>query len=110
MAPHTLTPAELQEALESIPSWTLEVNADAASPGKAQMAIHRAMEFPSFDLALQFMRDAAPFINRSNHHPRWENSFKTLGVYLTTHDAGDTVTQLDIDLAQHLDVLYARQP
>ncbi len=37
-----------------------------------------------------------------NHHPDWSNSYRTVKVRLTTHDAGG-LTGLDLDLARRMD-------
>jgi 4a-hydroxytetrahydrobiopterin dehydratase len=40
-----------------------------------------------------------------NHHPEWNNVYKTVNVLLTTHDKG-CLTILDVKLAQEMDRLY----
>ena len=37
-----------------------------------------------------------------DHHPEWDNVYKTVNVVLTTHDAGG-VSALDIQMAQFMD-------
>jgi 4a-hydroxytetrahydrobiopterin dehydratase len=34
-----------------------------------------------------------------NHHPRWAQNYTQVEVWLTTHDAGNTVSEKDIELA-----------
>ncbi|MCL4116036.1 UNVERIFIED_CONTAM: hypothetical protein GTU68_057967 [Idotea baltica] len=48
---------------------------------------------------------AALIIEQQNHHPEWFNVYNKLTVKLTTHDAGNTITQKDRNLAAALDAL-----
>ena len=34
-----------------------------------------------------------------NHHPSWENTYKTVDIYLNTHEANNAITDKDIKLA-----------
>ena len=43
---------------------------------------------------LEFMQNARAFIDETNHHPRWENLYHTLKVFLTTWDIGHRVSYL----------------
>ncbi len=43
---------------------------------------------------------------RLDDHPKWTNIHSRVLVRLTTHDAGDTVTQKDIELASEMDRIY----
>ena len=40
-----------------------------------------------------------------NHHPEIHNVYKTVVLALTTHDAGNKVTALDVELAAAIDAL-----
>ncbi|MCF8309552.1 MAG: 4a-hydroxytetrahydrobiopterin dehydratase, partial [Bacteroidales bacterium] len=39
------------------------------------------------------------------HHPNWENTFNQVTIRLTSHDAGDVVTEKDRKLASEIDKL-----
>jgi len=67
----------------------------------------KTFEFSSFEEAMQFMQNAVPFISESDHHPTWTNTYNRVHVELTTHDAGNSVTQKDYNLAKVLDEVYA---
>lgn len=41
-----------------------------------------------------------------NHHPRWTNVYNAVEIWLNTHDAGDTVTAKDRELARKIDALF----
>jgi len=64
--------------------------------------LHREFRFADFTEAFAFMTRAALVAERMNHHPEWFNVYATVRVDLTTHDAGG-VTELDLELARHLD-------
>jgi 4a-hydroxytetrahydrobiopterin dehydratase len=44
---------------------------------------------------------------KMNHHPRWTNVWNTVDIWLSTHDAGDVVTEKDRKLADRIDRLVA---
>ena len=67
----------------------------------------KTFEFSSFEEAMQFMQNATPFISETDHHPTWTNTYNRVEVKLTTHDAGNSVTQKDRKLAKVLDEVYA---
>ena len=67
----------------------------------------KTFEFKTFEEAMQFMQSAAPFISQSDHHPIWTNTNNRVHVELTTHDAGNSVTQKDRKLAKVLDEVFA---
>jgi 4a-hydroxytetrahydrobiopterin dehydratase len=52
------------------------------------------------------MQKAAVEISALDHHPTWTNTYNRIHVSLSTHDAGNQVTQKDWDLAQILDTIF----
>jgi 4a-hydroxytetrahydrobiopterin dehydratase len=42
---------------------------------------------------------------KMDHHPRWTNVWNTVEVWLSTHSAGDIVTEKDRKLASAIDAL-----
>jgi 4a-hydroxytetrahydrobiopterin dehydratase len=40
---------------------------------------------------------------KMNHHPLWTNVYNKVEVWLSTHDAGDIVTDKDRKLAKKID-------
>lgn len=67
--------------------------------------LYKQFVFKDFTEALSWMLKAAFVIERLNHHPEWSNVYNKVTVYLTTHDAGNTITQKDRDLAKALDLV-----
>ena len=71
-------------------------------------SIEKTFTFDSFESAMHFMQKASPTISELDHHPTWTNTYNQIHVSLCTHDAGNTVTQKDWELARELDVLFAQ--
>jgi ribonuclease HI len=59
--------------------------------------------FKDFTEAFDFMKAVAVIAEEQNHHPRWLNEYNTVKIWLSTHDAGDTVTGSDHKLAEAID-------
>jgi len=69
-------------------------------------SLEKTFEFTTFEEAMQFMQDATPFISQTDHHPTWSNTYNRVHVIITTHDAGNEVTEKDHTLANFLDELF----
>lgn len=61
--------------------------------------------FKSFADAIAWMVKASFVIEKIDHHPEWSNIYNKVHVTLTTHDAGNTITEKDRKLAKILDSL-----
>ena len=61
--------------------------------------------FKDFTEAFGFMTKVAIVAEKMNHHPTWTNTWNTVSFELSTHDAGNTVTDLDRTLAKAIDKL-----
>ncbi|MEL6392146.1 MAG: 4a-hydroxytetrahydrobiopterin dehydratase [Bacteroidota bacterium] len=70
--------------------------------------LQASFKFDNFTQAWAFMTEVAFAAEAAQHHPNWSNVYNTVNIALTTHDAGNTVTQKDRDLAQQIDRIYAR--
>lgn len=68
-------------------------------------SLYRKFEFADFIQAFSFMTKVAFVAEKMNHHPRWTNVWNTVEVWLSTHDAGDVVTDKDRKLAEKIDAL-----
>ena len=68
-------------------------------------AITKTFIFTNFIEALGWMVKVGVWAEKLNHHPEWDNVYKTVNVLLTTHDKG-TITNLDVTLAQKMDKIY----
>lgn len=67
--------------------------------------LYRKFEFRDFSEAFAFMTRVAMIAEKMNHHPRWTNVWNTVELWLSTHDAGDVVTEKDRKLADKIDAL-----
>lgn len=70
-------------------------------------SLHREFEFADFSEAFAFMTRVALLAERADHHPEWSNVYHRVSITLTTHDAGNTVTDADRALAAAIDRLVA---
>jgi len=66
--------------------------------------LYRHLEFPDFKEAFAFLQKVADLAEQHNHHPRIENEYNKVDLYLTTHEAG-MVTDKDTALAEDIDAL-----
>ena len=69
--------------------------------------LYRKFQFKNFSEAFAFMTRVALVAEKMDHHPLWTNVYNTLEVWLSTHDAGDIVTDKDRQLAKKIDALMA---
>jgi len=63
-------------------------------------------EFEDFVQAFGFMTQVAMTAEKQDHHPDWSNMYNKVKFELSTHDAGDVVTEKDHKLAQEISRLY----
>jgi len=64
--------------------------------------------FKDFTQAWAFMSEVAIAAEKQNHHPNWSNVYNKVNILLTTHDAGNIVTEKDKKLAAKIDALFLR--
>jgi 4a-hydroxytetrahydrobiopterin dehydratase len=65
----------------------------------------KTFTFNTFGDAMAWMVKASFQIEKLNHHPEWTNVYNKVHVSLTTHDAENTVTEKDKQLAEILDLI-----
>jgi 4a-hydroxytetrahydrobiopterin dehydratase len=90
-----LSDAERDAALGGVTGWTLSADGTAIS---------KSFVFANFSEAFGWMTRVALLAERANHHPDWSNSYRTVDVKLTSHDAGG-LTERDFRLAAAIDRL-----
>ncbi len=66
----------------------------------------REYEFDNFQEAFAFMTQVAAIAEEMNHHPWWSNVYNKVRIELTTHDAGDIVTEKDEALADAIEAIF----
>ena len=67
--------------------------------------LHRKIQFKTFSEAFAFMTRVALEAEKMDHHPLWTNVYNQVEIWLSTHDAGDIVTDKDRKLAKKIDAL-----
>lgn len=95
MPAQALTNDELLQQLEALPEWTHQND-----------ALTRTITLGDFREAMQFMIAIGFEAESLQHHPEITNVYNRVSIRLTTHDAGNKVTALDIALAQAIDSLF----
>jgi 4a-hydroxytetrahydrobiopterin dehydratase len=69
--------------------------------------LRRTFTFKDFTQAFAFMTRIAFAAEKMNHHPEWTNVWNKVSISLSTHDAGDIVTEKDRKLAEAIDKIFA---
>jgi 4a-hydroxytetrahydrobiopterin dehydratase len=92
-----LTEIERDAALANLKDWALSVDG---------LAIEKTIKLKNFVEAWGFMSKVALLAEKLDHHPEWNNVYRTVSIRLTTHDSGG-LTALDIDLAKGIDAVLA---
>ncbi len=67
--------------------------------------LKKTFKFKDFSEAFSFMTQVALLAEKMDHHPFWTNVYNTVNIELSTHDAGDIVTDKDRTLAKAIDQL-----
>lgn len=88
-APEALSKSELDDALQELDGWQIE-----------DEKLQAEFRFDDFVEAFGFMTKVAIVAERANHHPEWSNVYNRVRISLMTHEAGDAITQRDVDLAR----------
>ena len=68
--------------------------------------LQASFKFKNFIEAWSFMSAIALVAEKNNHHPDWSNVYNSVKISLSTHDAGDVVTDKDRALAQEIMSIY----
>ena len=64
--------------------------------------LYSKIVFKDFKAAIEFINKLAIIAERLNHHPTIHNTYNTVQLFLSTHDAGDVVTEKDWELAREI--------
>lgn len=87
-----LSDTEIASALTELTGWRHE-----------QSKLRKRFSFATFPEAISFLVRIAFDAERLGHHPEIANVYGTVDLALTTHDAGNRVTALDLELARAID-------
>lgn len=80
--------------IRNIMDWTTDKN-----------KLTKTFTFNDFTEAFAFMVKVAIVAEKMNHHPTWTNTWNRVSFELSTHDAGNIVTEKDRKLAEAIDRL-----
>lgn len=102
---------KLQRILDTeLADWKKIVSPLPENPSEVRVEIFREYRFKTFQEAIRFMSQVAPGCDIAMHHPRWENIWKTIKVFLSTWDIQHKISDRDIQLARYFDRAYADFP
>ncbi len=93
-----MTPGEIDEKLGALPGWRV------SEDGKS---IVKSFEFRNFNEAWGFMSRVALIAEQMDHHPDWQNIYKSVTIRLNTFDRGG-VTEWDTELARRIEKVAGR--
>ena len=68
-------------------------------------SLHKKFEFKNFSEAFAFMARVALAAEKMDHHPKWTNEYNKVEIWLSSHDAGNMVTEKDQKLSRIIDAL-----
>ena len=63
-------------------------------------------KFSNFTKAFAFMTQVAFIAEKLEHHPEWSNVYGRVTIKLTTHDAGNTITEKDRTMSEAIEKVY----
>jgi 4a-hydroxytetrahydrobiopterin dehydratase len=69
-------------------------------------SLYKKFDFKDFKEAFAFMQEVAGAAELANHHPKWLNEWNKVEIWLSSHDAGNKVTEKDRGLAAKIDEVY----
>src|SRR5438445_7361119 len=69
--------------------------------------LYKQFNFENFKQAWAFMERVAELAEESQHHPRWENEWNVVQIWLITHEGGKKITDKDHELAEAIDVTFS---
>jgi 4a-hydroxytetrahydrobiopterin dehydratase len=71
--------------------------------------LSRSFTFGDFSEAFAFMTRVALLAEKNDHHPSWNNEYNKVNISLSSHDAGNIVTEKDRNLAKEIDGLLEKK-
>jgi 4a-hydroxytetrahydrobiopterin dehydratase len=90
----TLTGAELETAVSTLPGWSLEAG-----------ELTQVWQFADFPAAMDFVNHVAALAQEAGHHPDIDIRYNKVRLALVSHDAGG-VTGRDISMAKQISAIF----
>jgi ribonuclease HI/pterin-4a-carbinolamine dehydratase len=72
---------------------------------KTKHGLYKQFNFENFKEAWAFMTQVAELAEEYQHHPRWENEWSVVQIWLITHEGGKAITDKDHEMAKAIDGL-----
>ena len=69
--------------------------------------LYKQFNFENFKQAWAFMAKVADLAEEFQHHPRWENEWNVVQIWLITHEGDKKITEKDRELAKAIDDVAA---
>ncbi|MEP7107961.1 MAG: 4a-hydroxytetrahydrobiopterin dehydratase, partial [Ferruginibacter sp.] len=101
--PLSLTIHQINEELKEFNGWRIVEYFSKEKLPQPGIAIEKVFEFESFEKAIGFINTVSKHISEIQHHPEWENLWKSVRIRLSTWDIGHKVCSLDISLAKFIE-------
>lgn len=92
-----LTKEQIDRTLSELDEWYFEDN-----------KLKSEFSFKDFREAITFITRIAFEAEEQVHHPELFNVYNSVNIALSTHDAGDKVTDKDVKLAKKIESLYQK--
>jgi ribonuclease HI len=71
--------------------------------------LYKQFNFENFKEAWAFMGKVAEIAERYQHHPRWENEWSVVQIWLITHEGGQKITNKDREVARQIDAVAPQE-
>jgi ribonuclease HI len=71
--------------------------------------LYKQFNFENFKEAWSFMVQVAALAEAQQHHPRWENEWSVVQIWLITHEGGETITDKDRFMATAIDAIFDKK-
>ena len=98
--PVALAPDDEAAFLSKYTLWEIVNTPEQGVTGGFKRELHRTYEFLTFDSAFDFLCEVKKrAIDKLNHHPRWQNTYNRVEIWLTTFNLGHKPSKRDVRLA-----------
>lgn len=102
--PDPLTKDQEESFLENYRFWKIKEREKSGSIGEVMREFYRVFEFTSYHDAWKFMSIIdQTAIRPNNHHPRWQNTYNRVEIWLCTFNIGHKPSMRDVNLASILE-------
>jgi len=68
--------------------------------------LYKQFVFHDFNEAWDFMQRVGEAANKIDHHPRWQNEWNVVDIWLGTHEKSMQITDKDRELARLIDSIH----